>query len=410
MGKKTALPPALVYTEDYLKYDFGPSHPLRPVRVRLFYELLKLYSVIDGKRLAEFKVPPVKTDGNEGESLKKTIELAHDPEYVHRVKMMSDSGGIDPMNEGYIYGLGPGDNPVFSGMYEAAAVHVISTVISCDIALDGKAERTFSPGGGFHHAQRRKASGFCIFNDAAVAIKNLIEKRDIKRVMYLDIDAHHGDGVQWAFYDDPRVLTISIHQDPRTLFPGTGYLDETGEGKGVGYSVNLPVPPGTFDDAYLYGFREIVPPLAKAFKPEIIVAQLGADTHYTDPLTNIKLTTKSYIEIGREIDRLIRDLGSTKFVGISGGGYDVTATARAWVVLLGGIAGYETPNELPEEWVKYCEKACGENPGRTLLDAETGKPGEELDKATMKMIPEIIEKNVETLRKTIFPVHGIGKE
>lgn len=398
---------ALVYTDDYLKYDFGPSHPLRPVRVKLFYKLLEDYNLIGGKLIQEFKVPDTKIDGFEGVELEKTLKLVHDLEYVDFVKRVSEYGGFDEMNEGRFFNLGAGDNPTFPGMYQAAAVHVNSTVYSCDLVMSGKAERTFSPGGGFHHALKRKASGFCIFNDCAIGIFHLLERYNLKRVMYIDIDAHHSDGVQWSLYTEPRALKLSIHQDGRTLFPGTGFTDEIGEGFGKGYNVNLPVPPGTYDEAYLYGFREIVPPLAKAFNPEVIIAQLGADTHFSDPLTNIQLTTKSYIELGKEFNKILNGLNGTKFVGISGGGYDVTATARAWLILFSGIAGFEVANNLPKKWVDFCFKTAGEKPSNMLYDSDQDYQKRKSNAVYKDSIMDTIKQNVSEIKNNIFPVHGL---
>jgi acetoin utilization protein AcuC len=402
MGRPTAL----VYTEDYMKYDFGPSHPLRPVRVKLFYELLKSYGLIDGINLEEFNPPTVQPNSDAGEALKKAIELVHDREYVEFVKRLDESGGIDHLNEGRFFGIGAGDNPPFPGMYSAASAHVLSTIYSCDLVMSGKASRTFSPGGGFHHAQKRRASGFCIFNDCAVGAKYLAEKYGLKRVMYIDIDAHHGDGVQWLLYEEPRVLKVSIHQDPMTLFPGTGFTDEIGVGMGKGYCANLPVPSGTTDEPYLYGFKETVPLLVKAFKPEVIIAQLGVDTHFSDPLTTIKLTTRAYVEIGKEFGRLLSGMEDVKFVGVSGGGYDVVTTPRCWLILLAGIAGFAVPNDLPESWVRLCKETVDQNPGCTLLDDENRNP----DTAQAKMQMEIVKQKVDELKITVFPMHGLKEE
>lgn len=397
-------PLALVYTDDYLRYDFGPEHPLRPLRVRLFYELMKSYDLIDGMRIKEYTPPPVDKFGKHDKELQEIIQFIHDPEYVHYVRMVSDSGGVDGFNEGHLYGLGSGDNPLFSGMYEAAAIHVAGTVYSCDLVMNGEADRAFSLGGGFHHAMQRKASGFCIFNDVAIGIKYLLERYKLKRILYLDIDAHHGDGVQWAFYSDPRVLTISIHEGPATLFPGTGETDESGEGYGRGYSINLPLPPGTSDEAYIYGFRELVLPAASAFKPDVIVAQLGVDAHFSDPLTHIRLTTGAYREIGIELDALLKRIGNTKLIGVTGGGYDVVNAPRAWLVLLSGLMAFQIDDRIPESWIELCKREAGEEPSRTLHDEKQPQAME----SQRDRIMAIVKEKVAAAKRETFPAIGAG--
>jgi len=241
------------------------------------------------------------------------------------------------------YGFGPGDNPVFAGMYVSERLKVGSTLQAAELLVQGECDVAFSYSGGLHHGGVDYASGFCVFNDAAVAIHWLLMQG--LRVAYVDIDVHHGDGVQAAFYDTDQVLTVSLHQDGRTLFPGTGFIDETGSGKGKGYSVNVPLPPYTDDEMYLRAFKEIVPPLLEWFSADIVVTQLGVDTHLKDPLAQMALST-----LGQEtLFRALRDL-SPRWLALGGGGYDMDVVPRAWALAFGVMSGQTFPDALPPQY------------------------------------------------------------
>ncbi|UCG24610.1 MAG: acetoin utilization protein AcuC [Chloroflexota bacterium] len=255
----------------------GRQHPLKPERLRRTHELLAEYGALE---LANVRVlaPRQATAGE--------LTLFHTAEYVDIVHTLSLGQGDIPAHR---YGFGPGDNPVFQGMYESEGRKVGSALQAAELLVDGSCDIAFSYGGGLHHGGPSLASGFCVFNDAAVAIHWLMGQG--QRVAYIDIDVHHGDGVQAAFYDSDRVLTISLHQDGHTLFPGTGFVGESGAGDGQGYSVNLPLPPYTDDETYLWAFGQVVPPLVERFSPDVVVTQLGVDTHYRDPLASLALTS-----------------------------------------------------------------------------------------------------------------------
>src|SRR5438128_8197292 len=248
------------------------------------------------------------------------IARYHTREYMDVLKR-ADSG-LDPA-DGAVYGLGLGDNPVFRGLWEVAQLVAAGSLTAADLVASGAVERAFHFAGGLHHAFPDRASGFCYVNDAVLAILRLREHG--LRVAYVDIDAHHGDGVQHAFYADPNVMTISTHERGERLFPGTGFVREKGAGAGVGFSVNLPLEAYTDSSVYLPAFEEVVPPLLDAFKPDVVVAQLGVDAHRTDPLTHLQLDIQGFATAVRRITEL-----SPQLLALGGGGYDLQNVARGW--------------------------------------------------------------------------------
>ena len=284
---------AFIYTDAYLDYDYGPTHPLRIIRLKLNYELIRAYGLLD---LPSVKfIPTIKAD-------EENLALFHTREYLDILKEAND-GYLE--GDAYSYGLGPGDNPIFPGLYDWSLLTAGATLQAVDFVASGEGEMAFNIAGGLHHAMRSRASGFCYVNDPAIGILKLVNGG--KRVAYIDIDAHHGDGVQKAFYQTDQVLTISLHESGYSLFPGSGFEYEIGEGEGEGYSVNLPFLPYTDDEVYLWAFEEIVPPLIRAFQPDVVVTQLGVDTFYNDPLTNLHLSIFGF----EKVVRRIKESGST---------------------------------------------------------------------------------------------------
>jgi acetoin utilization protein AcuC len=265
------------------------------------------------------------------------LGLFHTSEYIDAVRRLS-RGERDP--DASRFNFGPGDNPVFSGMFESEAAKAGGALLGAERVVSGQSDVAFNLGGGLHHAWRDHASGFCVFNDAAIAIQWLVNLR--WRVAYLDFDVHHGDGVQWAFYDSDRVLTVSLHQDGRTLFPGSGGMEETGRGAGEGYAVNLPLPRHTDDEAYLWAFDQFVPPLIARFDPDIVVTQLGVDTHVLDPLAELDLTTQGQMAVVQRLARL-----APHWLALGGGGYNLDVVPRAWTLALALMAEADPPLELP---------------------------------------------------------------
>jgi len=324
---------AFIYTDAYLDYDYGPTHPLRIIRLKLTYELIKAYGLLN--------LPSVQFIS----TLKAEEENAaifHSQEYLNILRQANE-GFLQ--GDAYVYGLGPGDNPIFQGLFNWSLLVTGATLQAVDFVVDGKGEIAFNIAGGLHHAMRSRASGFCYMNDPVIGIMRLLSRG--KRVAYIDIDAHHGDGVQKAFYETKQVLTISLHETGYTLFPGTGFEVEIGEGEGEGYSVNLPFPPFTGDEIYLWAFEEVVPELIHAFQPDVVVTQLGVDTFYDDPLTNLRLSIRGY----EKVLKRIKDL-APRWVALGGGGYNISNVARAWTLAWAVMNGIELKEELPESYLK----------------------------------------------------------
>ena len=333
---------SLIFTEDYQKYNFGKNHPLRPLRLKLTYSLIEKLNLLKLDRLETIK-PRIATQDE--------IELVHSTKYVDIVKKLS----INPEDRSmqpFSYGLGSGDNPIFEGMYEASALVCGASITAADKVWNNQEVKVaFNPAGGLHHAMKEKASGFCIFNDIGVAIAHLKRLDKNIRIAYLDIDCHHGDGVQWLFYDDPNVLTISYHQDGRTLFPGTGSVNETGEGEGKGFSINFPLIPGTNDKPFLNLFRKTAPKILETYAPDILITQLGVDTYYNDPLTQMGFSLSIYRDIAQTLKTSAREFCHNKWLAIGGGGYLMTVVPRAWTIFLANMLDVDLKNELPSEWI-----------------------------------------------------------
>ncbi len=333
----------LIYTPRYMEYNFGPDHPLRPLRLKLTYSLMEKLGLLNHKLLEVYEPR---------EATREEIERVHSSDYVDVVKKLSDNVNNRAVQP-YVYGLGPGDNPIFKGMYEASALVCGASIKAVDLVWrNNDIAHAFNPAGGLHHAYKNKASGFCIFNDIAVAIKYLKNLKKNIRIAYLDIDCHHGDGVQWLFYDDPNVLTISFHESGKFLFPGTGNTNEHGEGKGKGYSINFPLLPGTTNKMLIKLFRYCVPRILEAYTPDMLFTQLGVDMHYNDPLTQMGISISAYRDIAQTMETSARDYCQNKWVAVGGGGYLMTVVPRAWSLFLAKMLHVELPNELPSSWVQ----------------------------------------------------------
>jgi acetoin utilization protein AcuC len=323
--------PPFYYHPRMLAYDFGPEHPLKPERLRRAVPLIRALTGIE---------PTDPGPGKPEDALR-----IHADDYVHAVRNLS---GGDHLPNGYLgnYGFGSVDNPPFLGMYEAALAYLAGTVRAAE-DVRGGAPLAINLSGGLHHAHRARASGFCVFDDPAVALAILRERFD--RVAYIDIDVHHGDGPQWLFYDDHRVLTCSIHQTGRTLFPATGFVNETGP---AFTSVNVPLEAGTTGDVWLWAFSRGILPAIGRFKPQAIVLQMGTDPHDLDPLGRLRLTVQEWVEAVR----LVRDLG-LPIVATGGGGYNLDTVPRMWAAAVLTLMGLEVPEALPEplasEWGVY---------------------------------------------------------
>ncbi|BDV42829.1 acetoin utilization protein AcuC [Geotalea uraniireducens] len=369
---------ALIYSHDFSRFSYGDEHPFKIQRFLLAFELMRQYGLTDLPG-ADIRDCPRATD--------EQLLTFHSPEYLARLKEFSSSA--EPRAD-FRYGLGDLDNPVFSGLYEWACLGSGGTIEAARLVTEEGYDIAFNMAGGWHHAHRAKASGFSYLNDAVVAINTLLAKG--KRVVYLDIDAHHGDGVQEAFYDTDRVLTISIHESGIYFFPGTGFEAETGVGRGAGYSVNVPLVAHADDALFMKAFDEVAFPLLAAFDPDVIVTQLGADTFRTDPLTRLEITTHSYTYILRKLKAL-----KLPWVAVGGGGYNMVNVARAWTLAWGVMNGVELAPKLPADFVAIIG-ALG-YPNRMLLDAMHWAQEDDRNRAL-----DAVEKSIAAIRAAVFPV------
>ena len=332
---------ALVTVEDIARaYDFGSSHPLRPERVLLTYDRVRRLGLIERPNVSEVASRSA-TDAE--------ILAVHDSAFVDCVKGI-DEGRLDP-GAGLRYGLGTPDDPIFPAMHRASVAVCGASAVAAEAVARGDAQHSFNPAGGLHHARRAEASGFCIYNDAAVAIAKLLALPPEWRGMYVDVDVHHGDGVQWIFYDEPRVLTVSLHQSGRYLYPGTGFEDETGSGAADGTSVNVPLLPYTSGEDYLWALGEVVPAVAAAFKPDVAVTQVGADTHHGDPLASLGLTMSAYPAMARLLHDVVHRFCDGRWVGTGGGGYQHdTVVPLVWTMHFAEMCG--ASDAVPSDWLE----------------------------------------------------------
>jgi acetoin utilization protein AcuC len=346
MTSPAQTPSALVWQDDSLDYDFGPAHPLKPIRVELTVSLIRACGLTDAEGVTTLPLEPLADDD---------VLRRHDERYVEAVKRAS----ADPHAGASLrFGLGMGDNPTFAGMHEASLRVCGASVAAAKAVWEGRVSHAFNPAGGLHHAMADRASGFCIYNDPALAIDWLL-RHGATRVAYVDVDTHHGDGVQKMFYDDPRVLTISLHETGEALFPGTGFAHEIGEGDARGTSLNVCLEPTTPGEVWLEAFDAVVSQALDAFGPQVLVTQLGCDTHATDSLAHLMLTTDDYVGIAQRLRRLAHDHAQGRWVATGGGGYQIASVVpRAWAIYFAELAGLSLPAELPGDWRREAEEAA----------------------------------------------------
>lgn len=373
---------ALVYSPALDAYDFGPTHPLRPERVSLTVDLISALGLVRPGAL----VPMEPRSATRAE-----LERVHDPTYIDQVIVAGeDPGAWLPAS-----GIGPGDTPAFPGMHDASALVAGATVCAVERVLAGDVLRAFAPAGGLHHAHRDHAAGFCVYNDAAVAIAAALASDACVRVCYIDIDAHHGDGVQEAFYEEPRVLTVSVHESGRHLFPGTGSERERGDGAGTGYALNVPLPPGATDECYALVFEQVVTPAVRRFSPDLLVTQNGADAHWSDPLTSLGLTLRGHRALVRGTIALAHDLTGGRIVACGGGGYSwATIVPRAWTALAADLAAVPVAEELPDVWRERV-RALGADPPTAL----SYDPGPLIDPVVREALLAETKRVIERLQR-----------
>jgi acetoin utilization protein AcuC len=391
------LPTTVVWDPAMTAYNFGFGHPMAPERMELTARLAGSLGLLDLDHVS-VAAPEVASDDE--------LRTVHSPEFVAAVRRVS----ADPGTSDFERGLGTEDDPAFPGMHEASARLAGGSLLAAARILDGSAVRAVNFGGGMHHAARDRASGFCIYNDAALAIQRLLDG-GVQRVAYIDVDAHHGDGTQSIFWDDARVLTLSLHETGLTLFPGTGFANETGGPDAVGSAVNVALPAGTGDAGWLRAFHAVVPQLVGAFEPEVMVSQHGCDSHRLDPLTHLNISVDGQREVATAVGNLAARYCADRWISTGGGGYDVIGVVpRSWSHLIAVAAGRPVPlrTPVPEDWRRYVQEKYGAKygvePPRMMGDDvdlwwrswEVGfDPNDEVDRTVM------------ATRKAVFPLYGL---
>ena len=349
---------AFIRSPALAEYRLGDEHPMSPLHRRLAVELIEAYGLLDRDDVRTVESEPA-TD--------EQISRVHAPAYVRAARRFSESPVLASSWEAAQWGFAAGgDTPAFAGMHEATAGICGASITAAMEVWEGRADQSFSVAGGLHHALSNRAAGFCVYNDPAVAIAALLDA-GAERVAYVDVDVHHGDGTQWIFYEDPRVLTCSVHESGRYLFPGTGMLAERGVGEGAGTSVNIPLPAYSGDAPYLRAVEEVIAPAVLAFDPDIIVTQDGADPHHQDPLAHLQVTTAAFPRLYRTLKQLAAEACGGRWVALGGGGYNPDFVPRAWTMLFATMLGVELDDELPPAWREHAEAALGRVVTSTLM-------------------------------------------
>jgi acetoin utilization protein AcuC len=371
----------LIYSDQLANAEYTPTHPFKPVRAKIFLELLHRYFHLQSDGFRMERPDPLEEE---------LLYLFHGHSYIEMLKK-ADSGQFD--HEMLEAGLGTDENPVFKGMYQLALAIAGGTYKGAQMLFNGEARCVFNPVAGLHHAGRHRASGFCYINDIAIAIEDLLRKG--QRIAYVDVDVHHGDALQEAYYSNDQVLTISLHEAGETLFPGTGRETEIGSGKGRGYNVNIPFRAGTDDAIYLSAFEALVPRLLTWYEPDIVIAQIGGDAHRDDHLAHLNLTSRGYSKVVSEINKL-----SPKILALGGGGYNIHKTAVLWTLAWSSLIG-----EKPED--KFTGLVGGmmygpETDAGNLEDRPCILTGLEKD-LCWKQADQVVHY----IKNTLFPIHGI---
>ncbi|MFY9926959.1 MAG: acetoin utilization protein AcuC [Streptosporangiaceae bacterium] len=388
-----AGPLTVAWDDRLTEYDFGPAHPLAPIRVELTMALAREFGVLTQAGVTLVTPEPAGM---------AELTLVHDPDYIEAVRQAGHDGRPNGR-----YGLGTMDDPVFPRMHEASALVTGATLAAAGALWRGEALHAVNIAGGLHHAMRRSASGFCVYNDPAIAISWLLDQ-GAQRIAYVDLDVHHGDGVQAAFYHDPRVLTISLHEHPATLFPGTGLAMEIGAGEGRGYAANVALPAGTGDAGWLRAFDAIVPPLVRAFAPEILVSQHGCDSHRLDPLANLMLSVDGQRRAQLIVHDLAHEVTGGKWLLTGGGGYElVQVVPRTWTHLLAVAAGNPLDPELetPASWRALATGRTGEKAPTRMTD---GQPAEFIPASAGLDPGDPVDSAIMNTSRAVFSWHGLA--
>ncbi|MCW2858225.1 MAG: histone deacetylase superfamily [Marmoricola sp.] len=383
----------VVYDESLTCYDFGPAHPMNPVRVDLTMQLTRSLGLIDGDGLSAVAAP----DASDEDLL-----LVHDPALIEAVRR----AGADPSIHDPRFGLGTDDNPTFRDMHQAARHVVGASLEAARRVWNGQAIHAANIAGGLHHAMPDAVSGFCVYNDVAVAIRWLLAN-GAHRVAYVDVDVHHGDGVQKIFWDDPRVLTISLHETGEMLFPGTGFPAETGGPEAIGTSVNVALPPGTADAGWLRAFHAVVPAVVRGFAPDILITQHGCDSHRLDPLAHLMLSVEGQRASYLALHDLAHEVCGGRWVATGGGGYAVVdVVPRSWTHLLAIVGGapLDPVTETPAEWHEAVSERLGVRAPGSMGDGAQVSYRDFDD----GMDPDSwLDRAISATRSAVFPEHGL---
>jgi acetoin utilization protein AcuC len=393
---------AFIYSEELSNFEYGATHPFKPIRAKLTLDLCRRYDLIDRPWIRIVKPEPLDFE---------VLAEFHDAAYLKALQAVDSAAVASELwpdtpapQEGEFltldpkileYELGTEENPIFSGVYDYSALAAGATFLGAKMVASGEVQVAFNGVGGFHHAGRDHAEGFCYVNDVAVAITHLLKEG--LRVAFIDIDAHHCNGVQDAFYTDDRVLVISFHETGRDLYPWSGFENEIGEGKGRGYTVNVPLPQKTDDEAFVRAFEEIVPPLLEAYRPDMVIAELGADTHISDPLTHLSMTNFGY---SQAVKKLID--GTPRLLALGGGGYDIYKTTRSWTLAWAILNGLEPRDEyagIIGGMMFGPEVEVGDLHDKTVFT--TGVVKERINRE--------VDRVLETIKQTVFPIHHIHR-
>jgi acetoin utilization protein AcuC len=380
---------ALIWDPELTSYYMGPSHPLDPVRLSLTARLIETFGFL----APEDVIHPRSATEEE-------LRLVHSLGYIEAVRHAGDwTTDFSPA-----MGLGTADNPIFPGMHEAASLTCGATIGGIEEVLAGRRTRTFSIAGGMHHAHRDRAAGFCVYNDAAVGIAAARRARPDLRVVYIDIDGHHGDGVEEAFASSADVLTISTHESGDYAFPGTGFSADIGSGEGLGFAANVPLPAYATDECFAMAFDGVVVPLVRAFRPELIVAQLGIDSHHTDPLLDLGRTMPGYRRLVRGIVGLADEVCEGRLAAVGGGGYRIVdVVPPAWTWVMAELAGAELADGIPPSWREEVRTLLGREAPESMGECDRFDSPAERAQAVVALTAERVKET----RDAVFPHHGL---
>lgn len=377
--KGVLMKSAFIYTPEYNRFDYGQTHPFKIIRLKLCHDLLASLGVFQKENVQLVKPVP---------ATKEDILLFHDEGYIDTLMRINKDPDFQLSSQ---YGIGRGDNPPFHGIYDWSTLYTGASIKAAEMVRSGEVSVAFNIAGGLHHAMPARASGFCYINDPAIIIHILLKEG--KKIAYIDIDAHHGDGVQYAFYSTNKVLTISLHESGEFLFPGTGFVEEIGEGEGKGFSVNLPFYPGTGDSVFLWGFEKIVPPLIEAYDPDILITQLGVDTMATDPLAHLMLTTEGFTKMVERFRSF-----HIPWIALGGGGYNIASVVRCWALAFCIMSDFLPLDNIPDNIHSKLQQYGYD--GITIRDTP-------LIMEENPVAKKWVEEKVKFIEDSIFPIHGL---